>query len=228
MVVRNEALPLPTAAVPTPAPSVVVPAEAEPFYPEIAIPNEPEVNRFVRVFNGERRNCVRDAYFRRQQYRDLVETTLLKYGLPTDLIHVAMVESSFKPAARSRSGAVGLWQFIASTARHYGLQVGKGIDERKDVEKATEAAAQHLLALYQTYDDWSLALAAYNAGEGAVNRAIARGRTRDFFRLSRLGYFRSETVNYVSQFMALTLIHRDIAAYAFDSEAPDFVQYAQR
>lgn len=208
-----------------PAKSIVFNSEAEPLFPEVEIPDTPEVNRFVRSYNNERRGCVRDGQERRREYEKVVSEVFERYGLPRDLIHVALIESGFQPQARSNKGAVGMWQFIAGTARQYGLLVTGRVDERKDVEKATEAAARHLVQLYQNYQDWSLTLAAYNSGPGTVNKAISATGSRDFFELARRGYFHRETVEYVSRFMAVALIHRDIRPYVEFQEP--VVQLAQ-
>ena len=210
----------PVAASPAPVSSLAFRStETEPLFPEVEIPNVPEVNHFVREYNNERRSCLRSALGRRQAYAETFRPVFEKHGLPPELVHVAMVESAFQPLARSRSGAVGMWQFIASTARNYGLKVGGSVDERKDVAKATDAAARHLVDLYKNFKDWALVLAAYNSGVGTVNRAISRTGKRNFFELARRGMFPKETVNYVSRFMALTLIHRDIHPYRLNEES---------
>lgn len=199
---------------PRPLPSpIVLNSESEPLFPAVEVPNAPEVNRFVREYNTDRKSSLRVALERRRMYAATVRDVFERHGLPQELIHVAMVESAFQPQARSGRGAVGMWQFIAGTARRYGLTIGGGIDERKDVRKATDAAARHLVDLYRSFNDWALVLAAYNSGEGTVNRAIAKSGKRSFFELARMGYFPRETVDYVSRFMALALIYRDVHPY---------------
>ncbi len=190
---------------------------AEPAqYPEISVPNEPEVNEFVSEYFNNRKGCLAAYRERRQAYGQVVEQVFRRRGLPEELIHLAMVESAFLPEARSNKGAVGMWQFIAATAKRYGLQVTRKVDERKDIEKASEAAANHLADLYNTYGDWPLALAAYNSGSGTVNRALEKSGSRDFFSLARKKLFPKETRDYVAKFLAIALIHRDRTPYLPD------------
>jgi membrane-bound lytic murein transglycosylase D len=132
-------------------------------------------------------------------------------GLPPELVNLAFVESGVNPRATSRAKAAGIWQFVPSTARSYGMRRTKLIDERRDPEKSTRAAAEYLQHLYARFDSWPLALAAYNAGEGAIERAIARQRTTDFWRLR----LRKETERFVPSFMAMTLVARDPKRYGF-------------
>lgn len=139
---------------------------------------------------------------RSTRFVPLFHQILEEYGLPKDLVFLAMVESGFSTSAYSWAHAAGPWQFVASTARHYGLRIDFWVDERRDFERATDAAARHLSDLYQRYGDWYLAFAAYNAGVGKVNRAIRRYRTEDFWALSERRYLRRETKQYVPKILA--------------------------
>jgi membrane-bound lytic murein transglycosylase D len=136
--------------------------------------------------------------------------------LPEELLNLAFIESAVNPWATSRAKAAGIWQFMAPTARLYGMQVSWWVDERRDPEKATRGAADYLKNLYRMFDSWELALAAYNAGEGAVQRAIAKQRTKDFWKL-RLP---RETRAFVPAFMAMTIISKEPERYGF-SPPPD-------
>jgi membrane-bound lytic murein transglycosylase D len=118
-------------------------------------------------------------------------------GIPVALLAVARVESNFNRMALSPKGALGLWQLMPATARRYGLRVDAMRDDRLDAEKSTRAAAHYLRDLYSQFDSWSLALAAYNAGEDAVQRAVVRGRSSQFRELSRLKLLPAETRAYV-------------------------------
>ena len=125
-----------------------------------------------------------------------------------------MAESGFQTKAKSYARAVGLWQFIPSTGRIYGLKIDWYIDERRDPIKSTIAASKYLKKLYEDYGDWEIAAAAYNAGEGKVNRAIARYKTDNFWNLIKKRYLRSETRNYVPKIMALAILGKNLNSLA--------------
>src|SRR5712691_13453236 len=146
----------------------------------------------------------------------MIQSVLRSKGLPEDLMFTAMIESGFNPVAVSRAGAKGLWQFMAGTARRYGLRVDQWVDERLDPEKSTLAAAAYLRDLYAQFGSWSLAQAAYNAGEVTVLRAIRSVGTTDFWALARTGFLRPETKEFVPQIHAATVIGQDPARYGFD------------
>jgi len=173
----------------------------------------PDVLKWVDYFTGRGRPTFERWLRRSGRYADLFRTVLEREGLPPDLVHLVFVESGFNLEARSRSAAVGPWQFMRSTARLFGLTVNQWVDERKDPEKSTVAAARYLRHLYSIFNDWPLALASYNAGEGTVIRAIRRQGTTNYWdlRLPR------QTEDYVPQFMAVLAISRDPARYGFDS-----------
>lgn len=139
---------------------------------------------------------------RSTRYVPLFWSVLDHYGLPRDLVFLSMVESGFSTSAYSWAHAAGPWQFVASTARRYGLRIDFWVDDRRDFEKATDAAARHLRDLHDMYGDWFLAMAAYNAGPGKVNRAIRRYGTEDFWELSERRYLRRETKHYVPKILA--------------------------
>ena len=117
-----------------------------------------------------------------------------------------MIESGYSTGAKSWASAVGIWQFIRGTGKRYGLKINKYVDERKDPVRATRAAARYLASLYRVYQNWELAMSAYNAGEGRVLGAIMRGHTRDFWELSRKKLLPRETRNYVPKMMAAVKI----------------------
>ncbi len=162
-----------------------------------------------------------DRTFRRgARYLYYIVTELERRGMPLELALLPVVESAFNPVAYSRSRASGLWQFIPSTGKHYGLQQNWWIDERRDVIRATGAALDYLQYLNRYFDgDWYLAIAAYNGGEGAVGRAVARnaelGRPTDFFSLE----LRAETRDYVPKLLAISRIVGDPAAYGLQFAA---------
>lgn len=137
-------------------------------------------------------------------YFPLFEDYLEKNNLPEKLKYLSVVESALNPHATSPVGAVGLWQFMPETGKEYGLEIDEFVDERRDPNKSTQAAIQYLSRQFDKYDDWALALAAYNGGSGRVSRAIKRGRSKNFWRIRR--YLPRETRNYVPAFIAATYL----------------------
>ena len=137
------------------------------------------------------------AMKRLDQLRPIVEPILGSEGVPVELASMIVVESGARPNALSPKGALGIWQLMPDTARRYGLKVAEDTDERLSVQQSTRAAARYLRDLYQQFGSWPLALAGYNAGEQALQRAILRGGTSDFVQLSSLRLLPQETRNYV-------------------------------
>ena len=156
-----------------------------------------------------------DRIFRRgSRYLYYIVTEIEKRGMPLELALLPVVESAFNPVAYSRSRASGLWQFIPSTGKHYGLEQNWWIDERRDVIKATNAALDYLQYLHRYFDgDWFLAIAAYNGGEGTVSRAVksnrSAGKPADFFSLK----LRAETRDYVPKLLAISRLVGNPQAY---------------
>src|SRR3989442_14651023 len=137
-------------------------------------------------------------------------------GLPDELAYTAMIESGFNPLAVSRAGAKGLWQFMARTARLYGLRVDRWVDERFDPEKSTAAAASYLRDLRVRYGSWHLAQAAYNAGSVTVDRAVRATGSADFWALARTRFLKRETKDFVPAIQAAVVIGRDPGQYGFE------------
>ena len=142
----------------------------------------------------------------------MIESTLREQGVPQELIYLAQAESGFHPLALSRVGARGMWQFMASRARGYGLQHNLWVDERQDPEKSTRAAAHHLKDLYNQFGDWYLAMAAYNSGPGTVQSAVKRTGYADFWELYRRNVLPKETRNYVPIILAVTIMAKNPSA----------------
>ncbi len=133
------------------------------------------------------------------------ENIFLQEGIPTDLKYLAVIESGLNPKARSRSGAAGLWQFMKTTGRMMDLKITSTLDERRDVEKSTHAAAQYLKHLYDRFGDWTLAIAAYNCGPGNVRKAIRKsGGKKDYWAIQK--YLPRETRQYIPKFIAMSYV----------------------
>lgn len=145
-------------------------------------------------------------------YATTIKPILASYGLPEELIYLAMIESGLNPKAYSYAHAVGPWQFISATGRRYGLKRDWWVDERRDMVKSTHAAAQYLKDLYEEFDDWYLAMASYNTGEARVRRTIRREGHRDYWRMITLP---RQTRNYVATVLAAAIIGRDPESYGF-------------
>lgn len=160
-----------------------------------------------------------------QQYRPLIEKILEQEGVPKDLYYVGLIESGYYLKAKSHASAVGPWQFIKGTAKRYKLYVSYDVDERKDIFKATRAAAQYFKDLHNIFSSWELALAAYNKGEFGIVRRITRYKTRDYYELSKLKALPSETINYVPKVLAVKHIVENASSYGFKlpSSSTDWV-----
>lgn len=164
----------------------------------------PAVKSYIKTYTVKKREHTEAMLGRMSIYFPIFEQYLKETNMPDDLKYLSVVESALNPMARSRSGAVGLWQFMPPTGRESGLKINSTVDERRDPHKATKAALKYLLKQYRRYGNWELALAAYNGGPGRVNRAIKRGRSKNFWHIQR--YLPRETQNYVPAFIAATYI----------------------
>ena len=176
------------------------------------------VRQFINYFTKGRGRATMEAGLQRSvRFREMAQRIFKQEGVPTDLVWLAQVESGWNPYAYSWAAAKGIWQFIPSTGARFGLTQNYWIDERSDPEKSTLAAARYLKWLASRYHgDWSLALAAYNTGEGNVDSAIARSGSRDFWRLHRSGYLAQETRNYVPAILAVVTIAKSPKKYGFE------------
>src|ERR1700674_4150250 len=176
-----------------------------------------QVAGYINYYSNRGRGTLERALARSGRYEDMIRRTLQEEGVPQELIYLAQAESGFHPLAVSRAGARGMWQFMGSRAKGYGLERSWWVDDRQDPEKATRAAAHHLKDLYNEFGDWYLAMAAYNSGPGRVQSAVKRTGYADFWELYRRNVLPKETRNYVPIIVAVTIMAKNPAQYGLDS-----------
>jgi membrane-bound lytic murein transglycosylase D len=183
--------------------------------------NHSRIDSWVKRLSTTLKSSFEESLVRMNKYASMMSTKLDQRGMPQDLKYLAMIESEFNPAARSPVGAVGLWQFMGSTARRFGLKVGGGVDQRKDPAASTDAALTYLSKLHDKFGSWYLAAAAYNAGEGTVQHALQKmtGRTTgtdaDFFKI--LPALPKETRDYVPKLIAAARIGNNPSQYGIST-----------
>ncbi len=151
------------------------------------------------------------------KYLELMQGILKEKDVPEEIVFLPLIESGFNPYAYSPARAVGYWQFIASTAKRYGLEINWWRDERRDPVKSTVAAANYLKDLYEMFGSWNLAMAAYNAGEGKILKALNKTKTDNYWSLLNTSYIRSETKDYVPKFIAASLIANSPQNFGFEN-----------
>lgn len=178
----------------------------------------------LKYFAKNRRRFTRVVLGRSKLYFDMFEEKLAAHDMPIELKYLSVIESGLRPQIKSRVGATGLWQFMYRTGKKYGLEENSYIDERMDPEKATEAACLFLKRLYRSYNDWNMALAAYNAGPGNVNKAIRRSGGKTTYWEIR-PYLPRETQGYVPNFVAMSYLmtyHAEHNIYPAKAKVYDF------
>ena len=167
----------------------------------IPLPYNQQVKQGISLYMERKRKLLRYILGMADFYFPIIEQILDEYGLPIELKYLAVVESALNPTAVSRRGATGMWQFMLTTGKIYGLEINSLVDERRDPIKATHAACRYFKDMYKIYGDWNLVMASYNCGPGNVNKAIRRaGGKTDFWQIYR--YLPAETRNYVPLFIA--------------------------
>lgn len=171
---------------------------------------------YVNVYQTRLRNWFSNALLRGAPYVPKMQAIFRDEGVPPSLVYLAIVESAFNPNAVSRARAVGMWQFIQGTAKRYDLAIDFWEDQRKDPEMSARAAAKYLKDLHVLFGDWQLALAAYNAGEGTIQRYTDRSPEGDFWKLRKTRYVRRETREYVPAIMAAIMLANNPKAYGFE------------
>jgi membrane-bound lytic murein transglycosylase D len=208
------------------------PEEARPDLPwlagvktgDVPVRWDPRVVAFLEFYrNDPRGRNIMTGWLKAQgRYRDMILDALRRHNLPEDLLYVCMIESSYDPLDYSRAGASGLWQFMPANSRIYGLEVNRWIDERNDPEKSNEAQMYYFQDLIDRFGNWDLALAAFNAGYGAVLKSLAKYGTNDFWALLDLeGGLPWESSVYVPKFLAAAIIGRNREAFGYGGVVPD-------
>ncbi|HTW30049.1 MAG TPA: LysM peptidoglycan-binding domain-containing protein [Candidatus Sulfotelmatobacter sp.] len=196
-------------------------AEIKNTHSDLPLMMTDQVAGYITYFSGRGRGVFERALARSGRYRDMMLPILKEEGVPQDLIYLAQAESGFHTLAVSRAGARGIWQFMASRGRGYGLNHNMWVDDRQDPEKSTRAAARHLKDLYNQFGDWYLAMAAYNSGPGTVQAAVKRTGYADFWELYRRNVLPKETRNYVPIILAVTIMAKNPSQYGLDDVVMD-------
>src|SRR5208282_4356455 len=192
-------------------------AEIKSTHSDLPLMMTDQVAGYINYFSNRGRGTFERALARSGRYEDMIRRTLQHEGVPQELIYLAQAESGFHPLAVSRAGARGMWQFMGSRAKGYGLERSWWVDDRQDPEKATRAAAHHLRDLYNEFGDWYLAMAAYNSGPGTVQSAVKRTGYADFWELYNRNVLPKETRNYVPIIVAVTIMAKNPTQYGLDT-----------
>ena len=177
----------------------------------------PRVRQFISQYSVSNKSYFETLLARSGKYMPIIAKVLSEEGLPEELAYLALLESEFQVATTSPAGAVGLWQFVPSTARQYGLRIDDWIDERRDPVKSTKAAAAYLKDLHRYYGRWYLVTAAYNAGPAIIDKALQSSRASDFWGIKEKAQLSQETRNFVPKFVAVALIATNPKKYGFNN-----------
>ncbi len=201
--------------------------ELEEHLSHIPLIRTARVERHIRYFQTSKRDHFDQWLTRLNHYKPLVEKIFAQFQLPGDLVFLSLVESGFNPKAYSRARAAGPWQFMKATGKIYGLRVDDYVDERRDPIKSTVAAARYLRDLYDLFGTWPLAMAAYNAGERKIQRALRKARAETFWEIAQTKFIRRETREYVPRFMAAAIIAKNPDQYGFEETPADIHQFEE-
>lgn len=184
------------------------------------------VYKWIKYFSGPGRAGFKIWMRRAEVLQPMMAPIIEKYQLPEFIFYVAMVESGFLSHAESHKKASGAWQFQKSTAQHFGLKIDKWVDERRDPEKATHAAAKYLRALHTQFGDWPQALAAYNTGPASLRRIHRQTQLKCYWQIREAGYFSRETAEFVPKILAAATIASEAEFYGFKNLKPSsFVDF---
>ncbi len=180
------------------------------------------VDKWFRYYTGRGKERFERQIARGQVVKKAIENILLEKNVPLELYYVALIESGFNFSAVSHAGATGPWQFMKNTGRMYGLRIDSVVDERKNIYKATRAAAEYLSDLYNIFNDWALTLAAYNAGEYRILNAIRKANTRDFNSLVKMKMLPPETMNYISKVWTAMIVEKNAAKFRVEKRSAEW------
>ncbi|MBX3021056.1 MAG: lytic transglycosylase domain-containing protein [Bdellovibrionales bacterium] len=195
------------------------PVDTSPYF-DIPVTYNTKVKWWINYFQTSGRKWFRTWLERSHAYLPGMQSMLAQKGLPQDLAYVAMIESGFSAHATSTAAAVGYWQFITPTANRYGLKTNWWLDERRDFNKSTTAASRYLGDLFRQFGSWYLTAAAYNMGEGRMQRLITKYGTKNFWVLSKRPDFPDETKQYIPKMLAAMLIAKAPKLYGFHELKP--------
>lgn len=182
---------------------------------DIPITDHELVDGWIDYFTGKGRWFFERWLGRSERYIPMMQPILEQYGIPKDLVYLAMIESGFSAKAYSPAAAAGYWQFIPGTARMYGMSMNAWVDERRDYYLATHAAAKYLSTLHKQFGDWQLAWAGYNCGEGRIHRALAKTGAKTFWELVEMGALPRETQHYVPKIIAAAIVAKNKEHFGF-------------
>ncbi len=174
-----------------------------------------QVQMYLNLFQTSQRDIFSSWLSRSSMYLPLMKKELKNAGLPEELVYLSMIESGYNQRACSPANAVGLWQFMDATGREHNLDINKYVDERRDAEKSTKAAAAFLTELYAEFGDWHLAVAAYNGGPGKIRKGLEKYNVSNFWALAREDYLALETKRYVPKLIAAIILAKDPEKYGF-------------
>lgn len=186
---------------------------------DLPIETNPLIQQYINYYTGRGRSTMEVGIRRSGQFMQMARRIFREEGVPEDITWLGQVESGWRTKAYSSAAASGLWQFIPGTGRTYGLRQTAWVDERNSIEKATRASARYLKDLHNHFGDWQLAMAAYNTGQGNIDRAIARAGSRSYWKI--FPYIAQETRNYVPAILATMLIAKNPEKYGFRGVRPD-------
>ncbi len=175
------------------------------------------VKSYIDFFQNKADHFFTKSLGRSQAYEGIIRPILREKNIPEELFYLALIESGYNPHAQSRAKATGIWQFMKGTAKRFGLRVDSWIDERRDPEKSTLAAADYLKSLYEMFNCWYLAAAGYNAGEAKILQAMKRANSQDFWAISKHRYLKRETKEYVPRLLAAMIIAEDPGKYGLSN-----------